>query len=171
MPSVDNSKLPPIDVTWRDVTGALDRIHKDLEQRKIPVLLQRIVGIARGGLIPASMLAFRLRIYDVQSHRLQTYDVTHLDPPNPEWNTTRTLFVDDIYDSGDTAKILAATYPNAHIAVLFYKPTWPYETNKYGNIIVGFPVPDRWINFPWDYAGPPKPAQDRLPTETPPPEA
>lgn len=112
----------------------------------------RIVGISRGGLIPATMLAFKLGVYDVQSTRLQTYDVTHLDPPNrAAWNNDQTLFVDDIFDTGDTHQVIRATYPCARVAVAFWKQHALHRAKDDPLTFFGLEVPNMWVNFPWDY--------------------
>ncbi len=115
-----------------------------------------ILAIARGGLIPAQLLAYNLSIRDLQSVQIQSYDkqtqrdtLTMLDTTDLS-HVSRVLIVDDIIDSGDTMKYLLShvkeKYPHIEfkIASLYYKSTasiQPDFTCKEAT---------QWINFFWE---------------------
>lgn len=132
---------------WADVEQALTNIQLQMSQDKyVPTT---IVGIARGGMIPAAMLAMRLGVHDVQSLRLQNHDVVciPLSRFTPNWNNDDILFVDDILDSGWTCEYLKRWYPRARGAILFTKHIRLPGLDPY----VGTAVPpDKWAVFPWD---------------------
>ena len=105
----------PTNLTWTHIESAVDYIvgycKNTLEWQP-----ETVVGIARGGLIPAVMVAHKLEVDDVRSFRLSSYDgdgnkgkVVAYDSLNAlihTASTRRTLIVDDIVDTGDTIKWL-----------------------------------------------------------------
>ncbi len=112
---------------------------------------ERIIAVARGGLVPACILAQFLGIRKISSISLASYngearsDIKCLVPPDIRMDE-KTLFVDDLYDSGSTYRYLKEKYPQTKIAVLFSKnPEAPLD----------FPAaekaPGRWLVFPWEF--------------------
>jgi len=115
-----------------------------------------ILAIARGGLIPAQLLAYHLNIRDLQSVQIQSYDkqtqrdtLSMLDTTELS-HVSRVLIVDDIIDSGNTMAYLLLhvrkKYPHIEfkIASLYYKSTasiQPDFTCKEAT---------QWINFFWE---------------------
>ena len=86
-------------------------------------IVDSVMGLPRGGLIPAILI----------SHQLDMPLVL-----NP---TSTTLVVDDICDSGKTFEDAPGVYP----ACLHYKPTACFTPNIYG-----ITVSDDWIVYPWE---------------------
>ena len=112
---------------------------------------KRIIAVARGGLVPACVLAQFLGIREISSISLASYEgearseLKCLVPPDIRMDE-ETLFVDDLYDSGSPYRYLKEKYPRAKIAVLFSKdPAAELD----------FPaapkVPGRWLVFPWEF--------------------
>ena len=110
-----------------------------------------IVAVARGGLVPATIIAHLLGIKDIRFIRLSSYandhqqselvDTTFDEIPNAE----TTYIIDDICDSGETLLYLRKKYPLAKICVLInknqtIKPDFAPRTEPAG----------LWINFPWE---------------------
>ena len=88
-----------------------------------------IIGLPRGGLVPAVMLSHRLGL-----------------PLTQEISST-TLIVDDICDSGETFAKLYEKYPNAIFSCLHFKP----HTSKFSpNIWVKEWNSDDWAVYPWE---------------------
>ena len=87
--------------------------------------IDSVMGLPRGGLIPAVLLSHEIGLPYVQ---------------HPGKNT---LVVDDICDSGVTL----SKAPGAYYAVLHYKPrTSCFIPNIYGEVHMG----DEWIIYPWE---------------------
>ena len=109
-------------LTWEEV----DDLVNILKQKVLDELpeIGSVMGIARGGLIPAVMLSHKLGV-----------PYTNLIDPN-------TLVVDDICDSGETLK----NAPGVYHAVLHYKP----HTSCVAPTIWGKEVGDEWIVYPWE---------------------
>lgn len=91
--------------------------------------IDSIMGLPRGGLIPAVML----------SHKL--------DLPLVFEPTEKTLIVDDICDSGETFIKINNKYPNLKFACLHLKP---HTTKFTPHIWAGSRISDDWIVYPWE---------------------
>ena len=81
---------------------------------------KRIIAVARGGLVPACVLAQFLGIREISSISLASYEgearseLKCLVPPDIRMDE-ETLFVDDLYDSGSTYRYLKEKFPNEYI--------------------------------------------------------
>ena len=133
-----------------------ERIHQDC--RVLAARLhsigkwKRIVGIARGGLIPAAIIARELSIklvdtVCVSSYALRTQGkanvlkAIHSDDGGKDW-----LIIDDLVDTGKTARIVRELLPNAYFATVYSKP----EGRPYVDTYIMEVTQDTWILFPWD---------------------
>ena len=94
-------------VTWDD----LDRLVGDLAERLASEEFDLMLAITRGGLVPAGMLAYRLRIRNILVAAVEFYDdhgqpgphPTFLQfPADPLLRGQRILVVDEVWDSGTT---------------------------------------------------------------------
>jgi hypoxanthine phosphoribosyltransferase len=123
-------QLERLVVSWQD----LDRLVEVLA-RQIGPGHDVILAIARGGLVPAGMLAYRLGIRAILVAAAARYDdtgdatdePTFLEFPGPnELRGRRVLIVDEVWDSGITALAVVervrAAGGEPTIAVLHYKP-------------------------------------------------
>lgn len=136
-------------VTW-------DQLHRDARALAWRLMergpFQGIVAITRGGLIPAAIIARELECRLVESVSVSTYDEETMGTPvitkQPlaAGDGTGFLIVDDLVDTGATARVVRALLPRAHFAAVYAKPagrdtadTWVTEVSQ-----------DTWILFPWD---------------------
>ncbi|WP_299438288.1 xanthine phosphoribosyltransferase [uncultured Rhodospira sp.] len=113
-----------------------------------------IIAIARGGLIPACIIARELDIRTVEAVSVASYDDrsqgeprmlkgvdTELVGDGHNW-----LIVDDLVDSGVTAGVVRRLLPRAIIATVYAKPEGQAAVDL-------FAVPvqsELWLLFPWD---------------------
>jgi len=113
-----------------------------------------LIAVTRGGLIPASILARELDLRLVESLCVVSYDDRVQGDPqvikgvNPEivGDGTGWLVVDDLVDSGVTARLVKKLLPGAHLATVYAKPHGQDAVDTYA-----VPVPqDMWLLFPWD---------------------
>lgn len=109
-----------------------------------------ILAIARGGLVPAAILARELEIRLVDTLCVASYDHTLQGELNlikgvagegEGW-----LLVDDLVDTGKTARFLRAQLPRAAFASVYAKPAGRPLADY---VIREFPQ-DVWVHFPWD---------------------
>tara|TARA_R110002153_G_scaffold8165_1_gene35510 strand:+ start:87 stop:476 length:390 start_codon:yes stop_codon:yes gene_type:complete len=110
-------------ITWEEVDNLVD-ILKQKVLDELPEI-GSVMGIARGGLIPAVML----------SHKLGIPYTSLIDPD--------TLVIDDICDSGVTIK----EAPGVYTATLHYKKSAIVKPDIYANLLVN---ENQWLVYPWE---------------------
>jgi xanthine phosphoribosyltransferase len=116
-----------------------------------------VVAIARGGLVPAAIVARELNIRIVESVAVKSYDhqskgdVRVLKPISAEIlamakNGKKVLLVDDLVDTGATARAVRDMLPGAHFATVYAKPMGREMVDTFITEV----SQDTWIFFPWD---------------------
>ncbi len=109
-----------------------------------------IVAITRGGLVPAAIVARELEIRLVDTICVSSYD--HQDQRTAEvlksvaGDGAGMLVIDDLADTGTTARIAREMLPKAHIACVYAKPAGRPEVHTFVTEV----SQDTWIFFPWD---------------------
>ncbi len=143
-------------VSWRRVTALTRRLAQHIAAAGFAPDV--IVAIARGGYVPARLLADYLDVMDLVSLRVEHYTAgarkrRHarvVQPLNIALAGKRVLIVDDVADTGDTFVLarahVAARRPAAvHTAALHYKTGSVFEPDFYAERLTAW----RWINYPW----------------------
>ncbi|UMM63462.1 xanthine phosphoribosyltransferase [Aristophania vespae] len=149
----------PQSVNYATVTW--DQLHRDA--RDLAARLMRecapfkgIVAVTRGGLIPAAILARELGCRLVESISVVSYEGeegTQQEPktlkaPLAAGNGEGFLIVDDLVDSGVTARYVREMLPKAVFACLYAKP----DGRPFADHFVTEVAQDTWVLFPWDTA-------------------
>lgn len=132
-----------------------DEFHRDtrsLAQRLLENGKQwrGIIGIARGGLIPAAIIAREMNIRLVDTLCIASYDHDKQGEvqilKSVAGDGSDLLLVDDLVDTGVTANIARELLPRATMAAVYAKPAgmtsatyWQREFSQ-----------ETWIHFPWD---------------------
>ena len=140
-------------VTW-------DQLHRDarslaLELMKLPAI-RGIVAISRGGLIPAAIVARELECRLVETISVASYEEeagSQTDPivlkaASAAGDGSGFVIIDDLVDSGITARLVRSLLPKASFACLYAKPAG----RDIADTIVAEVPQDTWILFPWDTA-------------------
>ncbi len=136
----------------------------------------RIVAVARGGLVPASLLAGALDVGRVEGVQVRAYAGREGGlqaqwvgrPPavaGPSGDPARTLVVDELVEGGSTLACVGAVLPKATLAVLLVKgdlepgpvvlpgPVRVAALSRRGvsrDVLAAACVPaDAWLVFPW----------------------
>lgn len=135
-------------VTW-------DQLHRDSKALAWRLLdlgkFEGLVAITRGGLVPAAIVARELDIHLVDTVCVSSYNLKNeqggielLKPVNMDGEGW--LLIDDLVDTGKTAKTVRDMLPKAHFATVYAKPL--------GRLLVDTFITevsqDTWILFPWD---------------------
>ena len=116
-----------------------------------------VVGITRGGLVPAMIVSRELDIRVVDtisvqsySHQTQGTEAQVIKAPQADLmgDGTGILIVDDLVDSGKTLEVVRRLYPRAHFATVYAKPKGKPMVDSYITEV----SQDTWIFFPWDMA-------------------
>lgn len=136
-----------------------DQFHRDCKALAWRLVEKRadwkgIIGITRGGLIPTGLLARELDIKLIESIGISSYDDKNqreaviLKNINPDLvgDGEGWLVVDDLVDTGGTAKIIRKMLPKAHFATVYAKPAGEPLVDTY----ITWVSQDTWIYFPWD---------------------
>ena len=111
-----------------------------------------IVAVTRGGLIPAAIVARELDLRLVESVSIVTYDEeTRGDPavtksPDAAGDGAAFLVIDDLVDTGSTARMIRRLLPRAHLACIYAKPAGRGLVDTFITEV----SQDTWILFPWD---------------------
>ena len=141
-------------VTW-------DQLHRDARALAWRLIGQGpwrgIVAITRGGMIPAAIIARELDVRVIETVSVVTYgqdgaDETEIGQPEIVKSPSAAgdgegfLIIDDLVDTGTTARLVRTLLPRAHFACVYAKPA--------GRVLVDSFVTevsqDTWIMFPWD---------------------
>ncbi|MGA8542158.1 MAG: phosphoribosyltransferase [Thermoplasmata archaeon] len=146
--------------TWADVDGWADRLAAQIrEKAKVP---GTIVGLTRGGWVPARLVADRLGVKRMISLRAQHWGVTAVPTGAAEVteglsgpvNGHTVLVVDDITDTGESlslamAHVRAEGPDRVESATLLHIAHSKYVPTYFGEAIPA----DAWVwvVFPWNY--------------------
>ena len=109
-----------------------------------------IVAITRGGMVPAAIVARELDIRLIDTLCIASYDdrqqgeATVLKEVSGDG--TGWLIIDDLVDTGRTAKVVRDRLPRAHFATVYAKPAGRPLVNSFVTEV----SQDTWILFPWD---------------------
>ncbi|BBO80011.1 xanthine phosphoribosyltransferase [Desulfosarcina ovata] len=111
---------------------------------------QGIIAITRGGLVPAAIIARELEIRLVDTICIASYagrdqgEIQVLKPTSGDG--TGWLLVDDLVDTGKTARLVRKMVPKAHFATIYAKPAGRPLVDTFMTEV----SQDTWILFPWD---------------------
>lgn len=109
-----------------------------------------IFAITRGGLVPAAIIARELDIRLIDTICVSSYDwqsqgkssiLKRVENDGSGW-----LLIDDLVDTGRTAKLARDMVPKAHFATVYAKPEGRSTVDTYITEV----SQDTWILFPWD---------------------
>lgn len=145
----------PFPVSW-------DQFHRDAR-----ALAWRLAGagpfaamvcITRGGMVPAAIVARELGIRLVETICVASYnhttqgDARIIKAASPDiaglggGRGKGVLIVDDLVDTGQTARLVRELLPEAHFAAVYAKPMGRPLVDTFITEV----SQDTWIFFPWD---------------------
>src|SRR6185437_11956456 len=142
-----------------------DQLHRDARALAWRLMekgpFTGIVAITRGGLIPAAIIARELDVRLVESVSIVTYAAgtsgtlieeerggppVVIKPPAAAGDGAGFLIVDDLVDTGTTARVVRGLLPRAHFACIYAKPAGRDLVDSFITEV----SQDTWILFPWD---------------------
>lgn len=135
-------------VSWEE----LHRTAKALAWRLVGTAEWKgIVAITRGGLVPAAIIARELDIRLIDTVCMASYSDEHrpgeinllkgMGGDGEGW-----LIIDDLVDTGRTARFVREMLPKAHFATIYAKPAGRPLVDTFVTEV----SQDTWIYFPWD---------------------
>lgn len=111
-----------------------------------------IIGITRGGLVPACIVARELDIKLVETLCISSYDhqaqrgANILKVPVGAGDGDGWIVIDDLVDTGNTFRLARELMPKAHYACLYAKPMGVPTCDTFITEV----SQNTWIHFPWD---------------------
>jgi len=116
-----------------------------------------VVCITRGGLVPAAVVARELNVRIIETVCIASYqdkaqsELKVLKGVAPEVKALDArgkgvLIVDDLVDTGRTARVVRELLPKAHFATVYAKPMGRPLVDTFITEV----SQDTWIYFPWD---------------------
>ncbi|HHF4934242.1 TPA: xanthine phosphoribosyltransferase [Haemophilus influenzae] len=137
------------------VTWDMFQMHaRRLSERLLPASQWKgIIAVSRGGLFPAAVLARELGLRHIETVCIASYhdhnnqgelQVLHAaQVPN---GGEGFIVVDDLVDTGNTARAIRQMYPNAKFVTVFAKPAGAELVDDY---VIDIPQ-NTWIEQPWN---------------------
>jgi xanthine phosphoribosyltransferase len=120
---------------------------------------EAIVCVTRGGLVPAAIVARELDLRLIETICVASYhdytsqgELKVLKGISPSVQAIGNgkgkgvLLIDDLTDTGKTAKIVREILPDAHFAAVYAKPAGAPMCHTFVTEV----SQDTWIYFPWD---------------------
>jgi xanthine phosphoribosyltransferase len=116
---------------------------------------EAIVTVTRGGLVPAAIVARELDVRLIETICVTSYNHTRqgelrvIKSVATELVAKRgkgILIVDDLVDTGKTARVVRDLLPEAHFATVYAKPMGRPLVDTFITEV----SQDTWIFFPWD---------------------
>ncbi len=135
-------------VSWEE----LHRNARALAWRLLPLTpFKGIVAVTRGGLVPAAVVARELDVRLIDTVCIASYEdkaqgVLTVLKESGAGDGAGWLIVDDLVDTGATAKAVRDRLPKAHFATIYAKPAGRPLVDTFITEV----SQDTWILFPWD---------------------
>ena len=115
-----------------------------------------VVAVTRGGLVPAAIVARELGIRVIETVCVASYDYDRqgeiqvlksiASGISEAESGAGVLIVDDLVDTGATAKVVREMLPRAHFATVYAKPAGRPLVDTFVTEV----SQDTWIYLPWD---------------------
>ena len=117
---------------------------------------EAVVAVTRGGLVPAAVVARELGIRVIETICVASYDydkqgtISILKTVSEKIVGTDkgagVLIIDDLVDTGATARVVREILPKAHFATVYAKPLGRPLVDSFVTEV----SQDTWIYLPWD---------------------
>jgi len=136
------------DFTYDMFNEAIDNIVRQVNNKKIKY--NYIVGLTRGGLIPATVLSHRLKVpmlasnWDTDRKKPSLTLMDILDNPR-----NKVLLVDEILDTGKTIQSFMEIHGKTDVAVVVWNKEQPVIPDYHHMTIKRSEFSD-WIEFWWE---------------------
>jgi xanthine phosphoribosyltransferase len=135
-------------ISWEQLHRDARVLARRLHDRHIT--WDKIVAVTRGGLVPSAIVARELSIFHIDTVCITSYDWQRQAESTVlkrvSGDGTGCLVIDDLVDTGSTAKVIRAMLPGAFFATVYAKPAGKPLVDEYVTEV----SQDTWILFPWD---------------------
>ena len=149
--------MEKININWAIYAADVNMLALRIRTTIDPQSITAIIAIARGGLVPTAMLAHKLRVREIDTIDIRSYDdATHTQQNLIVHRTCDVdylirrgkgvLVVDDLIDSGKTIKEVKQILPDAWYAVVYNKPKGEGLVDFYARNV----PQNAWVEFPYE---------------------
>jgi len=138
-------------VSWEE----LHRDTRALAAQLLPASQWKgAIAITRGGMVPAAIIARELNIRMLDTICIKTYEKQEMGNSAQIIKTVDASFgdgegyllIDDLVDTGTTARAVKELVPKARFVTVYAKPEGRAEVDDFIKEV----AQNTWINFPWD---------------------
>ncbi|ABP94925.1 phosphoribosyltransferase [Metallosphaera sedula] len=152
-------KIPVKVVTWEEIVKLSEILSEKIKGEFSPDV---IIAVARGGLVPARLLADSLGVVDVLSLKVEHWVVTASHTPEArikypykvDLSDKKVLIVDDITDTGDSL-ILTSKYVSENFSpremktatLQHIETSSKFKPDFYAQLVTDW----AWFMYPWNY--------------------
>jgi xanthine phosphoribosyltransferase len=160
--AADGFAMPDPTASAKSFPVSWDQVHRDARALAWRLAdkgpFEAIVCITRGGLVPAAIVARELDLRLVETICVSSYDhklqgdlkilktVAASVQAIGNGRGKGVLLIDDLTDTGKTARIVRDVLPDAHFATVYAKPAGAPLCDTFITEV----SQDTWIYFPWD---------------------
>lgn len=144
---------------WMESEALIDKVIKKIW--KSGFVPDVIVGISRGGLVPARIIADRMAMRELMIIKMEHWGIaehtegakiTHGLQGDTDLKGKNVLLVDDLTDTGDSLKkavehVRSFDPADVKTAVMEHKASSEFEPNYYGRKLESW----KWIIHPWAF--------------------
>ena len=139
-------------ISWAEVHKDCRVLARQLHKQE---KFKGIIAITRGGLIPAAIMARELGIKLIETVCVEAYrddaaelsgSVNVMKEAEKAGDGEGWLMIDDLVDTGTTAKAVREMMPKAYFVTLYAKP----EGKPLVDSFVKEVKQETWVFFPWD---------------------
>lgn len=140
-----------------------EQVHQDINTLASAIKgVDAIIGVGRGGLIPATLLSYKLDVKVVNNFQVQSYndhdvsgDIKLWQTPDNEFlkqfaNNSTILVVDDLSDSGKTFEYIQHFFKDKNVKLCFATLYIKKGTSFTPNLYVRAYSAEEWLVFPWE---------------------
>jgi len=143
-------------ISWKQIHDDIDVLASIIKN------VDAIIGVGRGGLIPATLLSYKLGVKVINNFQLQSYDDRDIPEAFKLWQVPEEhfiktfsdratiLIVDDLSDKGNTLDFIKRYFAHKNVKLRFVTLYIKKGTSFIPNLYVRSYSPEEWLVFPWE---------------------
>jgi hypoxanthine phosphoribosyltransferase len=143
-------------ISWKQIHDDIDVLASNIKN------VDAIIGVGRGGLIPATLLSYKLNVKVINNFQTQSYDDRNIPEAFKLWQTPEDHFVntfsgsktilvvDDLSDKGKTLDFIKRYFTHKNVNLRFVTLYIKKGTSFIPNLYVREYSPEEWLVFPWE---------------------
>lgn len=144
-------------ISWKQVHDDIDVLASNI------INIDAIIGVGRGGLIPATLLSYKLDVKVISNFQLQSYDDRYIPEAFKLWQAPEDHFVstfsgnktilvvDDLSDRGKTLNFIKHYFAHKKVNLRFATLYIKTGTSFIPNLYVREYSTEEWLVFPWEH--------------------